>query len=200
MGLVKNRRQSTQPAPVAQPARAARPARRASPTRQRGQQKAQNQAAKENSALMSGAMAKEDPQSAFLSRVTGAGMNPFGPTGYNDWLQNDAYGQVDAMYGMAIQSDPKLTRDAFYNSFFADPRSQQMLGTGAYGAYNAQENPRDYYNSQLQASGRQLGGASWYDQWLQGAGYDQMADAYGAAHQRDPLLTWQQFMQPSAFG
>lgn len=152
-----------------------------------------------SNSLMSGSMAKEDPFGSFMSGLGGAGINAFGPLGYNDWLQNDAFGMVDAMYGMAIQSNPKLTRDAFHKSIFSDPRAAQMFGPESYRSTNAQENPRDFYNSQLQASGVNMTGVSPYERWMRGEGYDQAATAYGTAHQRDPRLMWSQYVNPNSF-
>jgi hypothetical protein len=136
-------------------------------------------------------LANQDPDSAFLSRLGGAGLNgAFGPTGYSDWLRNDAAGMVDALYGMAIQSNPNLTRNAFLNEFFGNANNINSLSPSGYAPFNAQDNPRDYYNMRMQEAGKNPYGNGPMSKWYATKGYDNAATAYGIAHQQNPMATW----------
>lgn len=132
----------------------------------------------------------------------GAGMtsNAFGPTGYSDWLRNDSFGMADTLYKMAVQTNPRLTRDEFNTQLASDPRFAQAFGPEAYKPFNAQENPRDYYNMQLEDSGLNMAGVSPYERYMKEEGYNLAADTYGAANQRDPTVTWFNYLTPGAFG
>jgi hypothetical protein len=140
------------------------------------------------------AMANVDPKSNFLGRVAKAGYDPFGSTDYNDWLQNDAFATVDSLYGMAIQKNPKLTRQKFNNRFFRSEAGNSFISPGGFAVQNAQANPRDYYNMQAQNAGVDLAGVSPYEKFMREEGYNQTVDAYGAASQRDPQLNFFQYL------
>ncbi len=140
-----------------------------------------------------------DPQSDYLRQLGKIGVGAFGSVDYNDWLQNDAYGMVDSLYGMSILDKPKLRREAFHKEIFGDPRAEQVFGAEGFAPYNAQKNPRDFFGAQAQAAGINLNGQSPMERWYNTSGYDAMAQNYGAANQLDPKLTWQQFAKPRAF-
>lgn len=143
------------------------------------------------------AMQTQDPKSAFLGQMQRkAGINPFGTTDYNNWLQNDAFGMVDSLYGMAIQRKPSLTRAHFNRSFFKNPEGANYLSPQGYAPYAAQANPRDYYNMQAQNAGININGVSPFEKFIHDQGYQQAADAYGAANQKDPKTSFFQFMKP----
>jgi hypothetical protein len=140
-----------------------------------------------------------DPFQSYMRGLSGAGINPYGPTDYQNWLQNDAYNQYEgAFYDALKASKGKQTRNAFNTNYFAS--NKPAYSENAYMPTHIQNNQQDYYGKQATAAGWNMNGASPYERYLRGEGMDVASRAYGQAQLQNPSLLYMNFMQPNYFG